>query len=63
MCMVLKVAEQVQKKKKVMRKEAIKRRKVGRLKEGDTRARFKGSVGELVSDEAPDCGNVLRKGC
>ena len=41
-------------KKKVVRKEAIERRKVWRLKEDDARARFEGRVGELVSAGAPD---------
>ena len=45
-----------------MRKEAIKRRKVWKLKEVNTRARFEGSVGELVSADALDLWNVLRKG-
>ena len=41
-------------KKKVVRKEAIERRKVWKLKEDDTRAKFEGRVGELVSTNAPD---------
>ena len=40
--------------KKVVRKEAIERRKVWKLKEDDTRARFEGRVGELVSTDALD---------
>ena len=40
--------------KKVVRKEEIERRKVWKLKENDTRARFEGRVGELVSTNAPD---------
>ena len=49
-------------KKKMVRKEAIEW-KVWKLKEDNTRARFEGRVGELVSADAPTCGNVLRKGC
>ena len=41
-------------KKKVVRKEAIERRKVRKMKEGDTRVRFGGRVGDLVSTDAPD---------
>ena len=40
--------------KKVVRKEAFERRKVWKLKEDDTRARFEERVGELVSADAPD---------
>ena len=47
--------------KKVVRKEAIERRKVWKLKEDDTRTRFERRVGQLVSTDAR--GNVLRKGC
>ena len=47
-------------KKKVTRKEAIERRKV---KKDDTRARFEGRVGELVSVMHRTCGNVLRQKC
>ena len=44
------VTDLVKKKvKKVVRKEVIERRKVWKLKEDDTRARFEGRVGELVS--------------
>jgi len=47
------VVDLVKKKvKKVARKEAIGRRKVWKLKEEDTRARFE--VGQLVSTDAPD---------
>ena len=49
--------------KNVVRKEAIERRKVWKLKEDDTRARFEERVGELVSADAPDLWNVLGKGC
>ena len=49
--------------KKVVRKEAFERRRVWKLKEDDTRARFEERVGELVSADAPTCGNVLGKGC
>ena len=49
------VADLVKKKvKKVVRKEAFKRRKVWKLKEDDTRTRFKGRVRELVSVDTPD---------
>ena len=51
------------KKKKVVRKEAIERRKVRKLKEDDTRARFEEKVGELVSAGAPDLWKCLGKGC
>ena len=37
-----------------MRKEAIDRRKVWKLNEDDTRARFDGRVGQLVSADAPE---------
>ena len=40
--------------KKVVRKEAIERSKVWKLKEDVTRARFEARVGELVSADAPD---------
>ena len=40
--------------KKVVRKKVIERRKVWKLKEDDTRARFEGRVRELVSADAPD---------
>ena len=40
--------------KKVVRKEAIERRKVWKLKEDYTRARFEGRVGELVSTDTTD---------
>ena len=40
--------------KKVVRKEATERRKVWKLKEGNTRARFEGRVEELVSADAQD---------
>ena len=44
------VTDLVKKKvKKLVRKEAIERRKVWKLKESDTRARFEGRKGELVS--------------
>ena len=47
------VTDLVKKKmKKVVRKEAIERRKVWKLKEDNTRARFEGRVGELVSADA-----------
>ena len=40
--------------KKVVRKKAIERRKVWKLKEDDTKARFEGRIEELVSTGAPD---------
>ena len=58
------VTDLVKKKvKKLVRKEAIERRKVWKLKVDDTRARFEGRVGELVSTNTLDLWNVLRKGC
>ena len=58
------VTDLVKKKvKKVTRKEAIERRKVWKLKEDHTRARFEGRVGELVSaDDAPDLWKCFREG-
>ena len=49
-------------KKKVMRKKAIERRKVWKLKEDDTRARFEGRVGELESTDAPDLWKCFNEG-
>ena len=49
-------------KKKVARKEAFERRKVWKLKEDDTRARFEERVGELVSADAPDLWKCFREG-
>ena len=43
------VTDLVKKVKKLVRKEAIERRTVWKMKEGDTRARFEGRKGELVS--------------
>ena len=58
------VTDLVKKKmKKVVRNEAIERKKVLKLNEDDTRAIFKGRVGELVSADAPDLWKCLRKGC
>ena len=48
--------------KKVVRKEAIERRKVWKLKEDDTKARFEERVGELVSADAPDLWKCFREG-
>ena len=49
------VVDLVKKKvKKVMRKEAIQRRKVWKMKEDDSRARFEERLGELVSADAPE---------
>ena len=57
------VTDLVKKKvKKVMRKEAIERRKVLKLKEVDTRARFEGRVGELVSTDTPDLWKCFMEG-
>ena len=47
--------------KKVVRKEAIERRKVWKLKKDDTRARFEGRVGELVSADAPDLWKCFKE--
>ena len=49
-------------KKKMVRKEAIERRKVWKLKEDNTRARFEEGVGELVSADAPDLWKCFREG-
>ena len=49
-------------KKKVVRKEAFERRRVWKLKEDDTRARFEERVGELVSEDAPDLWKCFREG-
>ena len=64
------VTDLVKKKmKKVVRKEAIERRKVWKLKEDNTRARFEGRVGELVSTDAPvtwwwnEGSNNKKEGC
>ena len=46
----------------MVRKEAIERRKVRKLKEDDTRARFEGRVGELVSADAPDLWKCFKEG-
>ena len=57
------VVDQVKKKvKKVARKEAFERRKVWRLKEDDTRARFEERVGELVRADALDLWKCFREG-
>ena len=48
--------------KKVVRKKAIERRKVWKLKEDDTRARFEGRVGELVSADARDLWKCFKEG-
>ena len=48
--------------KKVMRKEVIERRKVWKLKEDDTRARFEGRVGKLVNADAPDLWKCFKEG-
>ena len=48
--------------KKVVRKKVIERRKVWKLKEDDTRARFEGRVGELVSTDAPDLWKCFKEG-
>ena len=57
------VTDLVKKKvKKVVRKKAIERRKVWKLKEDDTRARFEGRVGQLVSTDAPDLWKCFKEG-
>ena len=48
--------------KKVVRKEAFERRRVWKLQEDDTRARFEERVGELVSADAPDLWKCFREG-
>ena len=49
------VVDLVKKKvKKVVRKEAFERKKVWKLKEDDTRARFEERVRELVRADAPE---------
>ena len=49
-------------KKKVVRKEAIERMKVWELKVEDTRARFEGRVGELVSTDTLDLWKCFKEG-
>ena len=49
-------------KKKLVRKEAIDRRKVSKLKKDVTRARFEERVRELVSADAPDLWKCFREG-
>lgn len=56
------VADLVKKVKKVVRKEASKRRKVWKLREDDTRAKFRGRVKELVSVDAPDVWKSFKEG-
>ena len=48
--------------KKKVRKEAIERRKVWKLKEDDTSARFEEREGELVSADAPYWWKCVREG-
>ena len=48
--------------KMVVRKEAVKRRKVWMLKEKDTRARSEGRVGELESTDALDLWKRFKEG-
>ena len=47
----------------MVRKKAIKKRKVWKLKEDNTRARFEGRVGELVSTDALDLRKCFKEGC
>ena len=56
------VTDLVKKVKKVVRKEAIEIRKVWKLKEDDTMARFEGRVGELVSADASDLWKYFKEG-
>ena len=49
-------------KKKVVKKEAFERRKVWKLKEDNTRARFEGRIGELVSTDAQDLWKCFKEG-
>ena len=46
---------------KVVRKKAIQRRKVWKLKEEDSTARFEGRVEELVSADAPDLWKCIKE--
>ena len=56
------VTDLVKKKVKVVRKEVIEGRKIWKLKEDDTRARFEGRVRELVSADSPDLWKCFREG-
>ena len=57
------VTDLVKKKvKKVVRKKSIERRKIWKLKEGDTRAKFEGRVGGLVSADATDLWKCFKEG-
>ena len=47
--------------KKVVRKEAIELKSIWKLKEDNTRARFEGRVGELVSTDAPDLWKCFKE--
>ena len=49
-------------KKNVVRKEAIERRKVWKLKKDDTRVSFEGRVGELVSTDEMDLWKCFKEG-
>ena len=46
----------------MVKKEAFKRRKVWKLRDDDTKARFEGRVRELVSAEAPDVWESFQGG-
>ena len=46
----------------MVKKEAIEKRKVWKLKEDNTRARFEEGVGELVSADALDLWKCFREG-
>ena len=46
----------------MVRKEAIERRKVWKLKEDDASARFEERLGELVSADAPYLWKYVREG-
>ena len=57
------VVDLVKKKvEKVVRKEAFERRKVWKLKEDDTRAKFEERVGELVRADGPDLWKCFGEG-
>ena len=56
------VMDLVKKVKKVVRKKAVEKRKVWKLKEDDTRARFEGRVGKLVNTDAPDLWKCFKEG-
>ena len=56
------VTDLVKKVKNVVRKEAIERRKIWKLKEDDARARYEGRVGQLVSTDVLDLWKWFKEG-